>query len=256
MMRSTFWFVAATALLACGKDHHARSNVSEPEPVSESDFPQRWQEARHSADQRCCEQAGLTLTESHEEPFGEALASFDSAAAAACLAALEKAPCHLQKEAYAPVSSCQQVYAGTRALGDACFTPWDCAANETQGGYTSCALALGQVEGVCVRRQRRAEGESCAREKERVECNWPLLCDEETEVCVKRPKLGEPCMTGASWGDTCAQGSVCDRMGTKRCVKPKPVGKPCETLEECEDLACVDGLCREPLDVVPICVSE
>jgi hypothetical protein len=42
-------------------------------------------------------------------------------------------------------------------------------------------------------------------------------------------------------------------MGTKRCVKPTPVGKPCTKLEECENLACVDGLCREPLAVVPIC---
>ena len=70
---------------------------------------------------------------------------------------------------------------------------------------------------------------------------------------MKPAELGEPCITGSTWVDTCAVGAVCDGTGTQRCVAPKPVGTECEAPEECEALACVDGRCREPLFVIPLC---
>ena len=33
----------------------------------------------------------------------------------------------------------------------------------------------------------------------------------------------------------------------KRCVTPVPVGGACSELEQCEELACIDGTCREPV---------
>ena len=95
------------------------------------------------------------------------------------------------------------------------------------------------------------EGERCTGALSKLpvdlECRWPLLCDAERGVCVPRPARGEPCLTGAGWGDTCAQGSVCDSSDSKRCVEPAEIGSPCEWPNLCEGGACIEGRCREPL---------
>jgi hypothetical protein len=81
------------------------------------------------------------------------------------------------------------------------------------------------------------------------ECAAPLLCDDSNHCAVLAAR-GEHCITGTTWGDTCAPRSVCDRNGTHTCIAATPVGQACTSVEACEALSCIDGLCREPLFLV------
>jgi hypothetical protein len=250
------WLLAAVPLfLACGKDHHAQGAS-----VSAAEFPERMGVAMSSWDQRCCEQAGLTVDDQsaryaavwHAEG---AHRKFDAAAAGKCLDALETSSCLSQKSATALPEPCRKAIVGTIALGEACATSLDCAPSGRTDRYNICIGGPKGAPSVCTRVDRRSAGQSCGQPVDEVwsECTPPLLCDTEREICVRRAKLGEPCLTGPLWGDTCDVGLVCDRNGSKRCVKPTPVGGPCTSVDECENLACVEGVCREPLFIVPLC---
>jgi hypothetical protein len=258
-MRVGVTVFAALALIACDKSHNAKD--SESAPVSASDYPDRLTEAIYELDMRCCQRAGLIRSEPSDEPWPEARAKFDAKVAAQCLAQTARMPCPLEKgdlESFQP-PVCRKVYTGTVALGEPCFTPWDCAPSDQSDEYIGCPLGLGASSSVCTRVFQRKAGESCRlvrTHSDELDCAPPLLCDDQKGVCVPRAKLGERCLTSADWGDTCAPGAMCDRTGTKRCVKPTPVGQPCDTIEDCESLACVDGLCREPLSILPLCEPD
>jgi hypothetical protein len=248
----------AALLVACGKDHTAQR--AHAASVSAEDFPERMGAAMSSWDQRCCEQAGLSADDNSERyadvwRTGGPHRKFDGAAAATCLAALESSRCLSKKLASALPESCLAAIVGNIALGEACETSIDCAPSDGPDRYSICIRGPEASSSVCTRVERRVEGERCGPPVDDVwsECAQPLLCDSEREVCVRRAKLAEPCLTGPALGDTCDTGLVCDRQGSKRCVKPSPVGAPCTSIDECEDLLCVDGVCREPLLIVPLC---
>lgn len=99
-----------------------------------------------------------------------------------------------------------------------------------------------------------AEGESCAPDPGTSEvyrgCATPLLCDPSTLTCRPLAELGEPCVTGTVYGDTCAAGAVCDRFGSKTCVEARAVGDVCDTQEQCEGINCKDGRCQS-IGLVP-----
>ena len=106
----------------------------------------------------------------------------------------------------------------------------------------------GGSEQRCASLHYAAEGESCASTAGlTVFCANRMLCHPEDQTCVRPAERGEPCVTGPVWGDTCAQGSVCDRLNTRRCIAPLPPGSPCTKLEECEGLLCHEGVCKAPL---------
>jgi hypothetical protein len=110
----------------------------------------------------------------------------------------------------------------------------------------------GWVAGECYEQKVLTVGDTCDGTLNEA-CPTPLLCDPNQKRCMPLAALGEACITGSSFGDTCEAGALCDRMGTKRCIEPKPVGADCESIEECEGLACIGGVCREPLDAITLC---
>jgi hypothetical protein len=265
-MRSRGWVVAVAMVLACSEEDGGKNDASQPgkdgtraDRISEAELPQRFSDAMRAWDRRCCDQVGLGPPEGEAWPVREgARATFDPEAAALCIAEIEASACQLFKESVTGPESCGNVYTGTVALGEACFTRWDCAPSDLPDSYAGCLLGLGEESSVCTRVHLRKEGEDCAWSagEERVECERPLLCDHEDDLCARPAKLGERCITGPLWGDTCEQGAVCDRTGTKRCVKPTPVGQACASIEDCEAQACVGGTCREPLFIVNLCRVE
>ena len=256
-MRTLVWLFAAASLLACSKDHHPQGGAgadNDDESVTAEDFSSRLGKALNQHHERCCKQAGLD----HPDPIGlggglpsqAVSAEFDAHAAATCLRQTRNAPCERAKESASSPKVCRQVFTrGTIKRGQACRSSWDCAPSDEPDAFPYC-------DTTCKLWYTLPEGADCSpRENATVVCASPLLCSDD-EVCVRPAKLGESCLTGPQWGDTCAEGSVCDRNGTKRCVKPTPVGKPCTELEDCEWLACIDGLCRDPLSVVTICEPQ
>jgi hypothetical protein len=227
-------------------------------------------ELRHV--ERCCEEAGARGVDrsymdairrglSEDRPARESGARYDPEAAAQCLAALADWVCLDQKEPGPVVvnSPCGRIYQrGDRALGESCESDYDCA--EPDGTTTTCGVSDVTSEGLvyaCQVLDVVREGEPCESPEPLLAlyCQWPLLCHPETARCVALAERGEECITGSAWGDTCATGSVCDRLGSATCIEPIAKGEPCEDDGElCESLACADGLCRPAIYDTTACI--
>jgi hypothetical protein len=268
-----------TACASSHRGHRGESDRSDPggdvyyegggpfPAVSEQTYAAQTAEVLAVEPEHCCEQVGLGAREDTDDYLAELMprlappdpasgAEFNPAAAAACLALTKERGCSLLKDVSARPDACRAVYAGgKRKPGERCRSEWDCAAQGPSGSHGSCLWAQGESQGTCVSARTLQEGERCDSEvrNELTSCDPALLCNDRSGLCVRRARLGETCLTGVIWGDTCESGAVCDRRGTKRCVKPKAVGEPCEALEECDGLACVAGTCREPLATVTLC---
>jgi hypothetical protein len=226
--------------------------------IREKHIAQALSEAQDARDARCCQSAGLVLNGKTAAvlPDPDAKAAFNAEAAAACVAETRRQDCLLYKDPPAVISACQRAFGpGNRKKGQPCLTQWDCAAAEGEGASASCGTSptLGQV---CFVERDVQRGESCAPSGtalELVRCVWPLQCDAKTEKCVDPPGVGEACTAGASFGDTCGAGAVCDASDTKKCVQPRAEGASCKLNDECEAFACIGGVCRKPLSVLPYC---
>lgn len=278
----TFSRVALALLLmlaACSSSHHADPDAKLPygiyyqgdgpfPRVSEEEFPSRLAEVQAREDERCCQRAELpsrgvydSVFASLEESFSAnsidpaSGARFDPAAAAACIARREARDCPTSKQVSIAEDACNFVYKrGERRIGEPCSADWDCAA-PAHDARVGCQ-AYSRSDSVCTLYSALGEGADCSDPDPDKQCSWGLWCDPERSKCVRPARLGEPCLTGPSLGDTCERGAVCDRRNTKRCVKPKTVGAACSELEECEWLACVDGSCREPWISISICPTR
>jgi hypothetical protein len=220
-------------------------------------------EAQTDLVDRCCRAIGFAAAANdfatgverglHEfAPDPAAGARYDPERAAACLAELRDTDCTELLKAAHGSAACDDVYRrGHLQLGDECHSNYDCA--RPDGDVTGCFATIvdGDLTRICTRLVLAGEGESCAGGGDAtvVFCEGNLLCD-DSSTCVRYAARGEPCLTGPAWGDTCEVGSVCDRMDTQRCIEPTPVGEGCDTGDNrCEGLACVAGICREPLFV-------
>jgi hypothetical protein len=237
---------------------------AEVAPVAEADYVHALSSAEAEQATRCCLQAGLSGVddgyEAHVElgerawlPAPDSGAVYDPKIGGQCVAAYAHAECALAKnalEGHVP-AVCGRVYArGHRRLGEACNVNQDC--EQPVGKVTVCAL--GQVVDkkavrVCKELKEAAEGAPCLASDDAVvfQCQKALLCDDKQNRCVRPAARGGACLTGATWGDTCEQGSVCDRAGSKRCVAPAAVGTACSYDNLCEGFACMGNECREPL---------
>ncbi len=230
--------------------------------IEEEDYPQALSDAIAKRYERCCLQAGLTFTASWPPivaPDPSAGARYDREAGSLCVAEIAREACSLQKDPGPPRSAaCASVWTGgSRAIGAPCKTHWECAPSPRAGGIVDCSVYLTadglSDDGTCYELTFLADGESCTGIYTDPRCVYPSLCHPEQKRCVKPAALGEPCPTSPQLADTCEHGAVCDRRGTKRCVAPTPVGSACEAVEQCESLACRGGICREPLEAVPVC---
>ena len=235
-----------------------RSDATGASAVPEVEYVATLFEARCDHAERCCAMLGRAPSDCRTQaaevertrwvPAASSGARYDPRAAAACVEALRSAPCHRSKAPYAAPAPCREVYErGWLQVGEPCDNSFECASGLTCGVDR---VTRDGIEYACRHHAVVAEGDRCAGEgldlDAAYECELPLLCDEARGVCVARAARGEPCITGPVWGDTCAEGSVCDRLGSRTCVEPTPVGDPCSSIEECESLACIEGTCREP----------
>jgi hypothetical protein len=242
----------------------ATDSASPDAGADEREFLDSYVAASDGLTERCCMQVGLGFTSTPDwvvEKIRERLipppssgARFDADAARACIAGLQQVECSLLKTRPSGPAACTDVYSrGHVALGELCTTPWECA--EHPDGDAQCAGTTVGENGIsrhCVLVEIVGEGARCVSAADdghtTFDCAPTLLCDfEGSGTCVRRGELGEPCLVGSLWGDTCAVGSVCDRSGSQRCVAPRAVGEACEHGEQCEAYACHDGVCLEPL---------
>jgi hypothetical protein len=248
------------------------SDASRPREAveDESAFEQALAEVDWMQAQACCAEAGARGVANtyraavlrglaEDRPSPDSGTRYDAQAAAACLDELTAVPCWQLKTPFAPAndSACDRVYRrGNRQLGEVCRSFWDCA--EHARGETTCGFGSVAPDGiidVCKLQFLAEEGESCADDDPETEiyCEWPLLCDPQSERCLARAERGERCITGPEWGDTCASGSVCDRLDTERCIEPIGVGEACTDGELCEGSTCVEGTCRPANDYSGYC---
>ena len=240
------------------------------DPIAEANYVGRRVDAEESRAERCCEEAGAigiadgywdAVTRGLEEsrPMDDSGAHYDPQAAGECVAALEASPCRHAKDTGRDegLAACARIYTrGHRTLRQSCKQFYDCA--ESTEGETTCGIAEVTTEGFlyeCKLLERLGEGDVCVNDDPHMEleCELPLLCDPVSERCVAPAERGEPCITGPTWGDTCAMGSLCDRTDSMRCVEPIAVGDACEDGELCEGLACGDGACRAPSEYSGLC---
>jgi hypothetical protein len=260
------------ALVVTGASACYDSDAGRPREAVEDEaaFEQALAEVDWMQAQACCQEAGARGVEStlraailrgmaEDRPSPDSGARYDAQAAAACLDELAApALCWQLKTPFprANDSPCARVYQrGNRQLGEVCRSFWDCA--EHARGEATCGFGSVAPDGiidVCKLQFLAEEGEPCADDDPETEvyCQWPLLCD-PSERCVARAERGERCITGFNWGDTCALGSVCDRLDTERCVEPIGVGEACSDDELCEGSACVEETCRPANDYSGFC---
>jgi hypothetical protein len=205
-------------------------------------------------------EAGLLDSASAARAAG---ATFDPAAATACLADLETAfrGCPTYKT-YHGIQSCLRIYVGGRkANGDACSERHFFSGCAT-GLY--CTTRIGATERKCEPLPKSVTvgaGELCGYSAEVNElrvCGAGFGCLEDlaskTQRCQLRPEAGEPC--DGRTGDSCAEGQVCDRSlggGRGFCATPLPEGAACTRIEQCESYSCNGGRCASRVTLGLVC---
>jgi len=268
----TYLACVALALVGCSAsdDDVPGAEPMDDELENEAAYVDARSEIEQSYREDCCQEAGARGAEDQADVIRRGLlvnrpssgsgARYDADAALDCLRELLDRGCAHAKDSRVVVSdsACNRIYRrGNVAIGESCESFYDCA--ESGGVETTCGVAHVTADGIsyaCKALERAREGEPCVSQNPSVEydCEWPLLCHEDAGVCVARAARGEQCITGPVWGDTCAMGSVCDRLDTKICVEPIAEGEPCEDGERCEYLACEEGLCRPPIYEPAACI--
>ncbi|MEO8903229.1 MAG: hypothetical protein ABI627_17040 [Polyangiaceae bacterium] len=185
---------------------------------------------------------------------------YDASAAGACVAAYGQyfKGCVQQNDATSTESSCNLVFAGTIAPGEACTKSGECAA--TKDGSSSCQVeaASGNAQGVCVAARNDSSassphgklGEACVGSCEGNDnCFGPgaagsapsvttwcfaadgLQCESATNTCQRLIVVGQSCdFAGCVTGAFCASGL---------CSAKKPNGAACNGNRECSVERCV-----------------
>lgn len=176
-------------------------------------------------------------------------ATFDANVARRCVERLEAewALCGDVKAASSTSDAvCAQVFTQDSAghlLGESCETAADCQKNERTAVI---CMKIGEDSGVaghCLRNQLNQLGDRCggATAIDYANCAAPYVCDLDLR-CRTRFDLASACNTLG--GDTCVPGAVCDVDGGAVCRPAIPVGAPCSSPTDCENFACLGGLCR------------
>lgn len=206
----------------------------------------------------CCDMIGLSGPDagwSFRLPPARSNVKFDAIAAKKCLEEVANLPCELEKEAHPTAPSCTAVFShGDVALGEPCTSEFECA--QDAGEITACNEQLidKKLSYRCTRVVEAHAGDACLSDTTNDRfCPATLLCNEDTNRCEPRAKLGQPCLTGPVLGDTCEIGATCDRLSSHQCIKSTPIGKPCDQPDDCESLACRRGVCIKPLFVYTVC---
>jgi hypothetical protein len=250
------WLLALQS--GCG-DADAGPQADAGTPLTAEAFPATLVRAECEQLERCCVQAGYAAatqdcTDAPDPSLLQAFTGpaerFDAHAAASCLRELAQGECPRQKHArLSRPQACNEAYLpGGAARGEACERTSDCRAVAGEVSYCAADWTEGGTSRRCVRSLEVGEGEACTDPDPLVQrrCALGLLCDDSAH-CVRPARLGDTCLTGPIWGDTCAAGSVCDRTDTRTCVAAVAQGEACAVPEDCEGLLCSDGVCGPPV---------
>ena len=119
----------------------------------------------------------------------------------------------------------------------------DCVQDE---GPTVICLKIGEgdgISGICLRNLASESSGPCggALKDTYANCSAPYVCRADLQ-CHYPSTLGQSCSSLGS--DTCAAASVCDVGGTYLCRNAVAVGQACGNAHDCENFACLGGLCR------------
>lgn len=174
--------------------------------------------------------------------------AYNPRAAAECVAAYRAAPkCTDRRTASTVVSAaCRPVLDGTKKPGEPCAGPAFC--ERGTASFAACASnTTASMERVCiVFRPTAAVGEPCneipiGEGYERALCSEPgVVCS--ANVCVKQPRLGEPCPAGQCFESVCSSGTCA--------ALPKP-GEPCPGGRCVAGAVCADGTCKADVSIIP-----
>jgi hypothetical protein len=142
-----------------------------------------------------------------------------------------------------------RVFAGTRAPGETCERPMQCAPPAGTNAFPSC------FGGRCGGGRVLSEGEACALDiRQGVICANGLYCkgtgDTGSYACAKATPEGGACGGGGSFVElACGAGYYCSR-DTSTCTRSRDGGSPCTSLLECKSGLCNFGTCTTPGPVV------
>jgi hypothetical protein len=222
-----------------------------PLSLPESEYPDRFVAAICAQVDDCCRSAGYASSSDCSSSTRTNLlpqiadaqaagATYDPVVAAECVATFATRCADLESGKTARNDGpCSRVYVRAKnPLGSPCLSDWSCPAGSSCGTYLSGNMAVRACQSVTLRNEGEACGE--ATPDHAFGCVPPLRCDSGT--CQHPPKLGDPC--NGVLGDTCAPGSMCDRLGTQHCiVPPRAAGAACTAPEQCEGYRCNNGRC-------------
>jgi hypothetical protein len=142
-----------------------------------------------------------------------------------------------------------QCASGTCSSNDTCGFCIDYRKAGESCDVTSPCLGSECVAGTCVEMGTPLGG-ACQDIKGDSDCLSSLYCKDS--VCVPRLQVGDSCVDG--YLPICAQGAICS-ASTCQIVKYVKEGEACdEGIARCgaEGAECVDGVCRTPVDNVPV----
>jgi hypothetical protein len=250
-MRPLVAVFAAAGLFACEESVELTR-----QPVVEDTFADAYADAwcQFGA---CCAEGGLqanptcrdelsAATRVNMEAARGAGATFDGAAAEACVAAMitDASTCPTRKSLdVSSLDACRDVYApGSKSAGETCVSAWECS---HLAGPTQCTTSEsgGIVQSRCASTVFLGAGEACVSTvAEGRYCQTPLVCFPDS-ICRHRLAPGEACDLSPAYGDLCIDGYVCDRLASEICVPAKAVGESCTEIEECELFDCEAGQC-------------
>ena len=167
--------------------------------------------------------------------------SYDPAAAGACAARLEAAPCDFGSFFFVPtvhqvLALCPGVVTGHQGSGDPCADDVDCA----DGLF--CAMSGSTCPGTCT--PKGMEGDSCA---DSTQCAVSLVCH-EGGTCGAPFSAGDSCASVAARDDCFNDGLWCEHA-TSICREPVGEGASCDVFGQVG--RCGDGLRCVSLDFHP-----
>lgn len=241
---------------------------SSPE-IAESEFVYRYARAHCSVTDDCCvreryARANSTCETAIATPLqgdidaAKALgARYDGAAAASCVASLQKIVEHCTSaKAARELTACDRVYfGGGRTLGSFCSSPWECGSTANERRGCSALMQDGGLVRRCERNETVALGEPCSTVPNIGHiCTGSSMCLADADggtICTARALLGAHCF-GGRFFDMCVEGASCqgETDTTETCTLAKKPGELCTVGgTECEDLGCQEGRCVESLVV-------
>jgi hypothetical protein len=256
---------ATAAIAACSGKTEEQADAGAVAPYTVENVCDRMPALVCEARKSCCtmghgafNQAACEATQKGEclKNTAEVTAStmkFDGAKVDTCLAKIKPFmdECRLEFSklvSYFEVLDECRVFEGTRAVGESCERPTQCAPPAGANAFPSC------FGGRCGGGRILSEGDACTLDiREGRICANGLYCrgDGGKYTCAKATSEGGACGSGGNFVElSCGAGYYCAR-DTNTCTRSKDGASACTSLLECKSAVCNFGTCTTPGPVVP-----